>query len=397
MKTKLISILTAVTLTAPTFAENSSGTQEAMDIVAIEQPKTLVQQDTPEAVHQMLNTVVTNLPTEQRNQLKPMLQKDEPKPQTDDFGRPIVPTEEEIQENASKTTSVAETKPIYHEPEKPQLTAFQMMQRDMAKKFKPVQSYKLRTGDNITIPAAKYILNSIRTSFDEVEVRSSDPNVVLKVEGSYLYFTTEYDSPFGLIMYEKGVPETQVNVTVVPLNVMPAMVQVTVKYDKKLASKVAKIKQDQQNEASAQEARIRDMESELVLKSDPKFMSNPYVDSINDLLSVVAAKKRPKGFDFSTKIPSELKYPCRFTVPSEAKQRLISSRRIVDIVLVKNIRDISVIIREEQCWNTPDVIATGILNKATLSPGEATEVYVVRDRLYQNRIKERNERPSLLD
>ncbi|MEZ9856619.1 hypothetical protein AB4347_21705, partial [Vibrio breoganii] len=89
--------------------------------------------------------------------------------------------------------------------------------------------------------------------------------------------------------------------------------------------------------------------------------------------------------------------PCRFGTYAETKQRLISSRRIVDVVLVKNVTNRNVVLREQDCWVDDDVIATGILNKATLKPSEKTEVYVLRDRLYYQRMHSRNERPSLLD
>ncbi|MEZ9359017.1 hypothetical protein AB4175_03920 [Vibrio cyclitrophicus] len=361
----------------------------------VERQAQTAQPENKAAVAAMVDQVVKSLPTDKQESLSKFTPVDDPAAKqpvisstaVDEFGR--VTTQ--------KNQNVIVASPPSAQATKPSLTAFERMQRQMAKKFKPVQKYKLRPSDNITLPAAKYILNSIRTSFKEINIRSSDPNVVMKVDGSFIYFTSNNDAPFNIIIFEKGVPETQVNLTIWPLDVMPAMVQVDVRYDKALQAKVDRTLASKKRDQIDQEKRIQDMESELAIASDPEITSSDYVQRINKLFAETAGKGTPKGFDLQTNIPSDALRPCRFGTYAETKQRLISSRRIVDIVLVKNVTNRNVILREQDCWVDDDVIATGILNKATLKPSDKTEVYVLRDRLYYQRMHSRNERPSLLD
>lgn len=353
-----------------------------------------------DTVKQMINQVVDSLPASKQKSLNEYIPKTAPPTKTaavnstvDEYGRAVNKTAtaagtiQGTPQEAQPATSRVKREP----------SAFEKMQRQMAKKFKPVQKYKLRPSDNITIPAAKYILNSIRTSFEEIKVRSSDPNVVMKVEGSFIYFTSNTDAPFNLILFEKGVPETQVNLTVWPLDVMPAMVQVDVAYNRSLKAKVARVIKERKQEEQEQKERIRDMESELALASQPEMTNAPYEERINTIIATIAGRDNPSGFDLQTNIPDSARYPCRFGAYGETQQRLISSRQIVDIVLVTNKRNHNVILREDECWIDDDVIATGILNKSTLKPNEKTEVYVIRDRLHYQRKETRNERPSLLD
>ncbi|WP_299020960.1 hypothetical protein [uncultured Photobacterium sp.] len=332
-------------------------------------------------VDELMQQVVSNLPVEKQQKLGKFAPKDNPanfQPAVDSYGM-------QVQTADQRTTAP------------PQPTAFERMTQQMKSKFKPVQKYNLRAGENVTLPAAKFIMNSVKTNFREVEVRTSDPNVAIKVEGSYLYFTTQNDAPFGLIIHEKGVPETQVNLSVWPLNVLATMVEVNVRLDRKTRTKVASLHRDLEQDKLAQEARIRDKENELLIASDPKVSASPYEARINDLFSQVGGNATPKGFDLVMNVPTSAKYPCRFEAKSVTKQRLVSSRRIIDIVLVTNPHKRKVVLREEQCWIDDDVIATGILNKATLKPGEKTEVYVMRDRLYFERLQQRRQRPSLLN
>lgn len=369
----------------------SNAEQYQLPITPIGEVKLKQSDAVDDRIDDVINQVVNNLPSDKKKELIkhfPANDIAQPNktvsnsfaPQKDSFGRSTLLYEQTSTEVIPKTTPA------------------DIITEQMKKKFKPVQRYKLTAGDNITLPAAKFIMNSIRTNFGQVEVKTTDPNVVLEMDGSFVYFTTEKDAPFGLRIYEKGVPESQVNITVWPLNVLATMVEVDVSLDKATKSKIAKIKRDIKIEQQHTEIRIRDKESELILASDPKFQSSPYEYRINNIFSQIAGNETPKGYNFIEGIPPKAKYPCRFDAKSETKQRLISSRRIVDVVLVQNTHPSrSIVLREEQCWTSGDIISTAILNKATLKPNEMTEVYVMRDRLYYERIKNRNNRPSLLN
>ncbi|WP_353500297.1 hypothetical protein [Vibrio chaetopteri] len=369
----------------PTYAQ-------VADIVPVDNNK---QELTEEQVESVMSQVVDQLPVEKKQKLINLTTES----QRDDFGRSVstVGAEKAVSLTPQNSRPTNNVEPINNEAPPRPLSSMERLQANMMKKYKGVQRYKVNAGDNITLPAAKYILNRIKVNFSEIAVRSSDPNVVLKVEGSHVYFSTESDAPFGLIMFEKGVPDTQINVSIVPLNVMPAMVDIKVRFNSTMKSQIAKVKRERQHDIQEQEERIRDMESELLLQSDPDFQSNDYETSIDLLVAQVAGNGRPNGFDLSDNIPDSARYPCRFDAYAVTKQRLISSRRIVDVVLVENKNRYNVVLEESQCWIDDDVISTGILNRTTLAPGEKTEVYVVRDRLHETRMKSRRLRPSLLD
>ncbi|WP_435000088.1 hypothetical protein ACRZ5S_23155 (plasmid) [Vibrio scophthalmi] len=370
-----------------------------LPIEPVAQKTTRVESNSPSdnTVDKMLDSVVQSLPKSKRESLNTLTT---PKttastleaPKVDEFGRVIKSTPASAVSQATpqgQGSTANQTAPT--------LTPFEKMQREMAKKFKPEQEYKLRPGANITIPAAKFILNSIRTSFTEIEAKSSDPTIVVQVEGNFVYFTSDNDAPFGLILFEKGVPETQVNLTVWPLNVMPAMVDMKVRYGASLQKKVNQTLADRTQSQKETEARIKDKESELALSKIPASKNTPYLEQMYQITAQIAAKQNPTGFDLQTNIPENARFPCSFGTYAETKQRLISSRQIVDVVLVHNRTRKNIILQEQECWHGDDVIGTGILNKSTLTPNDKTEVYVVRDRLYELRRQQRNERPSLIN
>ncbi|MEZ8028382.1 hypothetical protein [Enterovibrio norvegicus] len=326
-----------------------------------------------------MKTVVSNLDPTKQEALKKSTGVVFTSKQTDDFGRPL------------KTTPLLQL-----ETNSGQKNSFELMVEQMKKKFKPVQRYKPKQGDNITVPAAKFILNAIRTSYEDIEIRSSDSNVVTKIEGGFVYFTTKNNAPFNLIMWERGVPESQISVTIWPLPVMPTMIDLKIILKPETKKKIVTARAERKEETVKQEERIRDMESELKIASQPDYRTSPYQDRIDSLLSVVAANDIPPGFELVGHVPAQVKNPCRFGIYAEAKQRMISSRQIIDVVHVKNNTSSKVVLREKNCWTSDEVIATAILNIASLNPGDETEVYLIRDRLYQERRKQRSVRPSLV-
>ncbi len=111
------------------------------------------------------------------------------------------------------------------------------------------------------------------------------------------------------------------------------------------------------------------------------------------LLEVVAKAEVPAGYELleGDTIPAEARYPCdiRQMLPlyHEVKQRLIGSKLVVDIMEVRN--DVNGLrsFRDESCMGPgrEDVMAVGVLDKATLGPRESTEVYILRDRSYFER------------
>lgn len=75
-------------------------------------------------------------------------------------------------------------------------------------------------------------------------------------------------------------------------------------------------------------------------------------------------------------------------------QRIVGPREVVDVVRVRNNSNRAYTIREQSC-ESRDVIAVAIYNKALLQPGEATEVYILRDKMYKNTINTKSTRPRV--
>ncbi|HBQ8607305.1 TPA: traK family protein, partial [Klebsiella pneumoniae] len=114
----------------------------------------------------------------------------------------------------------------------------------------------------------------------------------------------------------------------------------------------------------------------------------------------VANGEVPTGFalqlDKLSVIPNNEKSPCRFNFYAKLGQRLIGARELVDVILVQNTLTYPSVVDDQKCI-TPGVIATAIFDKAFLQPGEKTELYILRDKLYQERESRVTKRPSLIN
>lgn len=263
------------------------------------------------------------------------------------------------------------------------------------KNYKPHQQVKLKPGHSELIPVATGLQNRISTEFTQVEVKTSDGEVPIDLQGGFIYITPMSQAPIGLMIGEAGMPETMVNLTLMPLDVPPVMVEVDVLMPGKMKREHQAFLAEQ-NKITAKERRLEEIRQGPVAVNDPRTNSK-HVDRATSILAEVAGGEIPQGFDLVDVIPEKDRYPCdirRMAMYHEVGQRLVSGRELIDVVRVKN--DINGFreIREEFCLDE-DVIAVGVFDRATLAPGEDAELYILRDKLHMEKKQKIRARPRL--
>ena len=265
----------------------------------------------------------------------------------------------------------------------------------LRKKYKANQKISLKPGHSELVPVATGLQNRIATPFREVEVKTSDMEVPIEVSGGFVYVTPLTQAPIGLMIGEKGMPETMVSITLMPLDVPPVMIDVAVQMSSKLKKEHKDYLADQ-DKLTLKQKYLKEIKENPKVENDPR-TNNQYVERATEVLTSVANGGIPSGFDLLDEIAPESRFPCdirRMPMYHEVGQRLVSSREIIDVVIVKN--DINGFreIREEYCL-ADDVIAVGVFDKATLAPGEDTELYIMRDKLYTEKQNQIRVRPRL--
>ena len=316
----------------------------------------------------------------------------------DQYGRPLVASsrnsamqnDSAIYQNASvKLASTPVAKPS------PQVAGVDPYIDKVRKKYKANQKIKLAPGNSELIPVATGLQNRISTPFLNAQVKTSDMEVPLEVDGGFIYITPLSQAPIGLMIGETGMAETMVSITLMPLDVPPVMIDVDVDMSSKLKQEHKRFLA-QQEQQDQKRKHLEEAQQEPVAEHDPR-VNNKYVDRATTLLSKVAAGSIPEGFDMIEFIPEEDRYPCdirRMPMYHEVGQRLVSGRELIDVVRVKNDLNGFREIREEYCLSD-DVIAVGVFDRATLAPGEDTELYILRDKLYIEKQKHIRARPRL--
>ena len=146
----------------------------------------------------------------------------------------------------------------------------------------------------------------------------------------------------------------------------------------------------------AKKRRRKEVQEGPIANDDPR-VNTKHVERATNLLTEVAAGEIPLGFDLDNSIPEDERDPCdirKMGMYHEVGQRMTSGREIIDVVRIEN--DINGFreVREEFCLGD-DVIAVGVFDKATLAPGEETELYILRDKLYSEKKKRIRARPRL--
>jgi conjugal transfer pilus assembly protein TraK len=264
------------------------------------------------------------------------------------------------------------------------------------KKYKSHQKVSIKAGHTELIPISAGMTNRIWTEFKNVKTTTSVPAdaALIHADGSFVYIVPGSNvNSIDLILEEEGAPETAVNLTLIPLDVPPVMVELKVDMNRsqKEAQRVAI--------ATSEEEELIELEAAKQAERERLFsMQNPngadaHVNSIMTLLEKVALADIPTGYELleGNEIDPAKRFPCEISkilpLYHEVKQQLVGARTVVDIIEIRNDVNGLRTFRDESCMgeNKEDVIAVAVLDKATLAPGESAEVYIVRDRFYFER------------
>ncbi len=262
-------------------------------------------------------------------------------------------------------------------------------------RYQEVQKVNVPPGGNIVLPVSKGLQNRISTTFKNASVSTSTPeqDASIFVDGRDVYITTNIAKPIGIMLSEDNVPESTYNLTLIPLDVPGAMISVNTSLSPQMQAKREKSIDAQQYQEMLERSQQEEMSP-----SDPR--QDDHKQRIMDLLTPVALGEVPSGFSLQTerlsRIPASEQAPCKFNMYAKLGQRLVGSRELIDIVLVKNDKPYGQVVADQQCL-TEGVIASALFDKAFLQPGEETELYIVRDKLFQERKARVTTRPSLIN
>ncbi|QOV61523.1 type-F conjugative transfer system secretin TraK (plasmid) [Klebsiella variicola] len=263
------------------------------------------------------------------------------------------------------------------------------------KRYQPMQNVTVPPGGNIVLPVSLGLQNRIQTTFKNVSVSTTAPSedTTIYVEGGSVFITTVKDAPIGIMLSEEGVPESTYNLTLIPIDVPGAMIRVQTQLTQNMAIERDRHIAANTNKELLEKAQSGELDEKSIAQDDRK-------QRIIDILYPVANGEVPTGFalqlDKLSVIPNTEKSPCRFNFYAKLGQRLIGARELVDVILVQNTLTYPSVVDDQKCI-TPGVIATAIFDKAFLQPGEKTELYILRDKLYQERESRVTKRPSLIN
>lgn len=259
------------------------------------------------------------------------------------------------------------------------------MREKIRKRYKPNQVYDLEPNGNIIIPVGRGLMNSIKTNYKVLTVKTSDENSLFEIDGGYLFATITGNDPVGLILYEDGVLESQISIVLVPYPLPPTMVTLTINQPSAMLAKGK-----EHREAIAKERKLSDAKNQ----GKPLPNQSEYAQKILALLTPVAKGDLPRGFVLTSDIPVGFKQPCQVTIQHQAMQRLTGGREVIDVVLMQNDSEHPFQIKEEMCL-APGTLAVALFEKSYLMPGQSAEVYILRDKTFAKRLERVNRRPRL--
>lgn len=255
-------------------------------------------------------------------------------------------------------------------------------------KYKPIQNLTdLKPGANIAIPVAVGLTNPIVTNFKMVAARTHDEESVIELEEGRVYITINTLKPVALMLFEEGVPESMINLTLVPMEAMPVIVNASVELTKSMNYKGI----EHRRNLKEQEAIANAVQSE-----DYTIAESDRISRIKDILKPIGRGEIPRGFTLSHDTSKAIPRPCGLTISQKVAQRIVGPREVVDVVRVKNTTTRPYTIREQMC-ESRDVMAVAIYNKSLLQPNEATEVYILRNKLQNSPVNTNSKRPRVIN
>lgn len=270
--------------------------------------------------------------------------------------------------------------------------------------YKPKVDVTVMPSEPVTIAVAVGRSNKVSFNFKELDIRTSNLTATILQDGGDLYIAPNSPEPIGLLIGEKGVPDTMINLLLLPVEVPPVIAKLRVQLSSKLERERSLFLANQEEKKRKAEEELKQLEKEL--NQSPTEMDRSetaYIERIASLLKVVALEEIPQGF--TLKLPNEIAeedlYPCDSTkllMYHKTIMQLESQREVIDIVKVTNDLNKVRSVEDEYCISE-GVYAASTFKKSHLAPGESTEMYILRKnnfRKEQLRLNSRK-RPSLRD
>lgn len=258
--------------------------------------------------------------------------------------------------------------------------------------------------DPVSISIAIGRSNKISFTFKELDIRTSNSTATILQDGGDLYVAPNSPEPIGLLVGEKGVPDTMVNVLLLPIEVPPVMAKIRVQLSSKLERERSLYFANIEEKRLKAEQELKEIEKKL--KQGPTEMDyteSDYAKRIANLFKAVALEEIPQGF--TLKLPNQIAaedlYPCDSTkllMYHKTMMQLESQREVIDIVKITNDLNKVRSVEDEYCISE-GVYAAATFKKSHLMPGESTELYILRKNNFkkeQLRLNSRK-RPSLRD
>lgn len=227
----------------------------------------------------------------------------------------------------------------------------------------------LTPGENRIIPIAKRHLNRIITPFAHPTVRTVS-TAKISTEDSVLYVASTDEAPITLYVSPRDRQDMALSLTLLPQAIPPREVHLQI--------------EGAVGEVYFSPPRAGDWER-----------SRPYVDTIKAALRELALGKVPPGYGMQQWAPGDPKVTClQPGLRVEPAQTLPGASLILVVASAKNVSAQRLEIQEATCRDE-GVLAVAAWPRASLAPGERTELYVVVRRPSQ--ADEARARPSLLD
>lgn len=254
----------------------------------------------------------------------------------------------------------------------------------VAQTWEPTQSFAVSPKDSIMIPVGQGLMNTISTNLTRVAAKSNDETSAFEIDEGYLYVTVNTLNPISIILYEEGVLDSQISVTLVPIPAPPTLVEIEFELEDALVQKSKSYRDE------------LDVQAKINEQYDQQSSNHtPYQQMVVNMLLPVARGDIPRGFGMTAAVPDDARYPCSMTIHHQAEQRMVGGKFIIDVVHVINDSPYTYNVREEMCLSKY-VTAVALFEKAYLKPGEESEIYILRDKQAEEKMKARNRRPSLL-
>ena len=249
--------------------------------------------------------------------------------------------------------------------------------------YKPSMSLEIAPKEAIVIPVGQGLLNTLSTNYAELRVKTSDTTSVIETEKGELFISPTTSNPVGLVLFDAGVPDSKISVTLVPIDAPPVIVDLKVALTAQMQAQSTKFLKELALEEAQQQA-----QSETIARSDK------YTKRIVEVLTPVAQGDLPAGFTLSNEVPYDMRQPCKMAIPHVAGQRLLGGNEVIDVVVARNTTDRIYQVREEMCLSS-DAIAVAIYKRAYLKPNEEVEIYILRDKNFRQDVEREKRRPRL--